>query len=295
MLCNHLGIRCAKRIGYNVRMFGKFFDRVWHQRLKRPYHLSRAIDAGSGNPPIVLLHGIGRTGETWQHVQNLLGGKHRIIAFDLLGFGASPKPNWINYTADDHVTALAASIKRLKLDEPTIVVGHSMGCLVAVRLARQYPELVKHLVLYEMPLYSGLPDKRIYRLRTDLYLRFYKRITKYQPNFSAENARLAQRLAKRIAGFEVSEQTWQPFIKSLENTIMRQSTAEDIKHVEVPVDVIYGTRDTLVIRGKPEKFFGKDTNIKAYNIKERHVITLKASKFISERIEAAQQIDKQYP
>jgi pimeloyl-ACP methyl ester carboxylesterase len=275
-------------------MASKIIDRFWHKSLKRPYQLKRALDAGSGDP-VMLLHGIGRTGDTWQHVVELIGHNHRIVAFDLLGFGASPKPDWINYSTDDHVKAVAASIKKLKLDKPVILVGHSMGCLVAVRLARQYPELVKHLVLYEMPLYDGLPDKRIYRLRTDLYYRFYKRVTRYQPSFNAENMRLAQRLAKRIIGFEVDEQTWQPFIKSLEHTIMLQTAAEDIKQIRIPMDVIYGKRDMLVIRGKPQKFFGDDSgHITAHTIRERHVISTKAAQFIAERIEASGEIDKQY-
>ena len=271
------------------------FDTIWHKRLGRPYQLTRALDTGEGQPAVIFLHGIGRTGDTWEHVVEHIGHKHRIVAFDLLGFGNSPKPDWMAYSTDDHVKAVVASIKKLKTGQPVIVVGHSMGCLVAVRIAREYPELVKHLVLYEMPLYEGLPEKRVYRLRTDLYFRFYKRITKYQPSFTAENMRLAQRLAKRIVGFEVDERTWQPFIKSLENTIMRQTAADDIKQIKIPIDVIYGTRDMLVIRGKPQKFFGKDSgHITAHKIKERHVISPKASAFIAERIEAANSIDAQY-
>lgn len=260
-------------------------NRFWHKTLRRPYQLHKAIDEGKGDP-IVLLHGIGRTGDTWEHVVELLGHKHRIVAFDLLGFGASPKPDWMNYSTDDHVKAVIASIEKLK-QKPVTLVGHSMGCLVAVRLARLRPDLVKHLVLYEMPLYEGLPNRRIYRLRTDLYYRLYRRIMKFEPTSQAQKVQLAQRLAKRVAGFEVDEQTWQPFMKSLENTIMKQTAAEDIKQIDIPIDVIYGRFDMLVIRGKPQKFFGEDSgHITAHTIRESHVISAKASQFIVERIEA---------
>jgi len=269
-------------------------DKFWHKRLGRPYQLRRALDEGQGDP-IVLLHGIGKTGEIWQHVVELLKDKHRIVAFDLLGFGGSPKPDWNTYSTDEHVKTVIASIEKLKLGQPVLLVGHSMGCLVAVRLARLRPDLVKHLVLYEMPLYEGLPNKRIYRLRTDLYYRFYNRALKFQPGFTSENMRLTQRIAKKVTGFEVNEDTWQPFIKSLEHTIMKQTAAEDIKHIRIPMDVIYGTRDTLVIRGKPQKFFGKDSDhITAHTIRERHVISTKASQFIVDRIEAANQIDVEF-
>jgi pimeloyl-ACP methyl ester carboxylesterase len=262
-------------------------DKLWHKLLRRPYRLANAFDVGAGTP-IVLLHGIGRTGQVWQHVMELLAPLPlRVVALDLLGFGGSPKPTWPKYDIDDHARAVIASIKAQKLGQPAILVGHSMGCLVAVRVARLRPDLVRHLVLYEMPLYEGLPEKRVYRLRTDLYFRFYRRVMKYQPVFNAANARLADRLAQKVAGLEVTEDTWLPFIRSLENTIMKQTTAQDIKKLDMAADVIYGSFDMLVIRGKPQLFFGKDTKINAYTIRARHVISVKASRFIVERIKVA--------
>ncbi|HET7060155.1 MAG TPA: alpha/beta hydrolase [Candidatus Saccharimonadales bacterium] len=263
------------------------FDVLWHRALKRPYHLAKPLDVGSGQP-VVLLHGIGRTGQTWQHVTELLAARpYRLVAFDLLGFGASPKPDWPAYDIDDHVRAVIASIDKLRLDRPAVLVGHSMGCLVAVRLARLRPDLVRHLVLYEMPLYEGLPEKRRYRAQLAIYNRLYSRILRFQPSFDPVNARLAERLARRITGFEVDQDTWQPFVKSLEHTIMRQTAADDIKHVGVPMDVIYGTYDMLVIRGKAKRIFGEDSPVTAHKIRERHVISAKASRFIVGRILAA--------
>lgn len=246
------------------------------------------MDEGVG-PPIVLLHGIGRSGRVWLLVvELLLPLGRRLVAFDLLGFGASPRPAWSNYSADDHARAVIASITRLRFGEPVVVVGHSMGCLVAVRVARLRPDLVRHLVLYEMPLYEGLPEKRRYRLRTNLYLRLYARLVRFQPTLTAENARLLQRTAIRIVGFEVTPESWQPFVRSLENTIMNQTTAADIAELDIPMDVIYGAFDMLVIRGKPQQFFGDASDrITAHTIRARHMISVKASRFIVERIEAA--------
>jgi pimeloyl-ACP methyl ester carboxylesterase len=263
-------------------------DRLWHQWLGRPYQLAKPVDAGAG-PPVILLHGIGRTGQVWQHVVYLLQARgRRLIAFDLLGFGASPKPRWPRYDSDDHARAVIISIERLRLGEPAVLVGHSMGCLVAVRVARLRPDLVRHLVLYEMPLYEGLPEKRRYRLRTNLYLKFYQWVIRQQPTFDMATARLAERLAPKIAGLELTEATWQPFIRSLEHTIMHQTAAEDIQQLDVAMDVIYGSWDMLVIRGKPQQFFGSDKeHILAHTVRASHVISMKASQFIVERIEAA--------
>lgn len=262
-------------------------EKFWHGVLKRPYRLARVIDEGQGDP-VVLLHGIGRTGQVWSHVvEGLRALDRRVVAYDLLGFGQSPKPEIINYSIDDHARAVIAGLTRLKPEQPLVLVGHSMGCLIAVRVARLRPDLVRHLVLYEMPLYEGLPQKRHYRLRTDLYFKFYNWVLQYQPSFQAGDRRL-KRLAQRIAGFEVTPDSWQPFVKSLEHTIMRQTTADDIKHLAMPMDVIYGRLDMLVIRGKPQEVFGEDNNnVTAHTIRARHVISPKASAFIVARTAAA--------
>jgi pimeloyl-ACP methyl ester carboxylesterase len=265
----------------------KMIDKFWHRTLKRPYHLARVVDEGEGSA-IILLHGLGRSSQGWKYL--IAGLQHRgvrVVAFDLLGFGASPKPDWPDYNVDDHAKAVIASIKKLKLNEPAIVVGHSMGCLVAIRAARLRPDLVRHLVLYEMPLYEGLPQKRRYRLRTNIYFRLYQRIASIQPITEAA-APAIQRLTRRIAGFDMTEESWLPFTRSLQNTIMKQTAAEDIKHLLMPMDVIYGKFDMLVIRGQPRDFFGDDSeHITAHTIKVRHMISRSASGFILERIEAA--------
>lgn len=261
----------------------------WHGWLRRPYYLSKVVDRGSGSP-IILLHGIGRTADVWQHLVPLLDVQHlRTTAFDLLGFGASPKPN-VRYDVDDHARAVIASINKLHLGEPVVLVGHSMGCLVAVRVARLRPDLVRHLVLYEMPIYEGLPESRRYRVRVQLYYRFYQWVINYNPSFDAETARRAERLARKIIGFEVTAETWRPFIRSLGNTIMTQTAPQDIKHLKMPMDVIYGSYDMLVIRGKKQHVFGSDSHLVTHHtIRARHTISIKASKFIAARIIAALQ------
>ncbi len=273
---------------YTKGMSLDVFDRFWHQTLRRPYNLAKPLDSGRGQT-VILLHGIGRTGQTWQRVvEGLAPAPCRLVAFDLLGFGASPKPKWLDYNVDDHAQAVIAAIKRLQADQLVVLVGHSMGCLVAVRIARLRPDLVKHLVLYQMPLIEGLPEKRRYRLQLNLYARLSKHILGYQPTFNPKTARLTERLAQKIAGFEVTKATWQPFVKSLEHTIMQQTAADDIKRIAIPMEVIYGTYDMLVIRGKPQQIFGEAAHkVTAHTIRERHVISKRASRFLVERIIAA--------
>jgi pimeloyl-ACP methyl ester carboxylesterase len=271
-----------------VFMRSKLFDRIWHKTLARPYRLSKRVDIGSG-PLVVLLHGVGNTGMVWQHlVEELQDLPIRVVAFDLLGFGSSPKPIWPEYNVDDHVRSVVSSIERLRPVGPIILVGHSMGCLVAVRLAKTRPDLVKHLVLYEMPLLKGLPNKRYYRLRLNFYYKLNKWIQDYEPSFNGQHAKLSERLVNKFFGFNVDRDSWQPFIKSLKNTIFEQSTPEDIPQLVMPMDVIYGSYDMLVIRGTVQHVFGSETDqLHVHTVRVGHRITRKASKLLRKRIIAA--------
>lgn len=269
----------------------EWLDKLWHRTFRRPYHLAKRVDRGNG-PLVILLHGIARTGAVWQYlVDDLEQQPVRVVVFDLLGFGNSPKPTWLNYGIDDHVQAVITSIERLHPEQPVVVVGHSMGCLIAVRLARTRPDLVRHLVLYEMPLYRGLPNKRVYRLRLNFYFRLYNWIMQYQPTFQDRNAKLAERIARKFFGLEISRTSWLPFVKSLQHTILDQTTPQDIPALSTPMDVIYGSYDMLVIRGVVSYVIGdhhKQASI--HTVRAGHRITRKASQFLVSRIMASLQL-----
>ena len=265
-------------------------DELWHRRLKQPYRLAKTHDQGTGSG-VVLLHGIGRSGQVWQAVCDLMTDNSppcRVIAYDLLGFGRSPKPQWMSYSVDDHANAVITEIKRLHGSLPVVLVGHSMGCLVAVRVASLRPDLVKHLVLYEMPLYEGLPDKWRYKARINTYYQFYDWIIKQNPTFDDTDKRFKQRIMTRIVGSELTRESWRPFVKSLKNTIMVQSTAHDLPLLTMPADIIYGNRDMFVIKGTVQKTLGLDSKmVTLHTISERHVLSLQASNFVSLRVKAA--------
>src|SRR5262245_6609072 len=59
----------------------------------------RAVVAGRGAPTLVLIHGFGDHLMTWRAIVDRLATRHRVIAFDLPGFGVSEKPD-AKYTLD---------------------------------------------------------------------------------------------------------------------------------------------------------------------------------------------------
>ncbi len=108
-------------------------------------------EAGRGNArEIVLVHGIGQEAarDYRDHVAWLQRSFH-VVAVDLPGFGASDKANAL-YSPGNYARVLKHVAGRF-LRGPFVLVGHSMGAVVALRYAAMYPDDVPRLVVIDAP------------------------------------------------------------------------------------------------------------------------------------------------
>ncbi|HET9631909.1 MAG TPA: alpha/beta fold hydrolase [Terrabacter sp.] len=102
-------------------------------------------------PPALLLHATGETSADWAPVAEGLATDRLVVAVDLRGHGSSPWPGSYALTAlTDDVEAVAADLATT-YGRPVDLVGHSLGGLVACLLASRRPELVRRLVLEDVP------------------------------------------------------------------------------------------------------------------------------------------------
>lgn len=101
-------------------------------------------DHGHG-PVLILVHGMYGDFTDWEPILEPLSENHRVIAFDLPGFGASSKPH-VDYTGEFFVATLLALLQELGITKATFV-GNSLGGIVCMLFALQHPERVKNLVL----------------------------------------------------------------------------------------------------------------------------------------------------
>jgi pimeloyl-ACP methyl ester carboxylesterase len=107
---------------------------------------------GTSGSPIVFLHGLAASGSSWGAAYDRLAGAHRLVFPDLLGFGRSPRPR-SGYGPDDHANAVAKCLHEIgAVDEPALLVGHSLGSLIALRMAAIHPELVAGVVGFGPPI-----------------------------------------------------------------------------------------------------------------------------------------------
>lgn len=103
----------------------------------------------SALPPLILLHGFGVSLEHWRGNIGALSEETSVYALDLLGFGGSRKADtaYSTYLWAEQVYEFWRQI----IGVPVVVVGNSIGALVAMTLAYQYPEMATGLVMLSLP------------------------------------------------------------------------------------------------------------------------------------------------
>lgn len=109
-------------------------------------------DADDARVPVVFLHGVFDSAQCWSGVIAAVPGM-RAYALDTRGHGATPL-----YDGDLRIPTLAEDVAGFIAGlgaGPAILVGHSMGGLIAYETATRHPELVRALMLVDAPLDVG--------------------------------------------------------------------------------------------------------------------------------------------
>jgi pimeloyl-ACP methyl ester carboxylesterase len=101
-------------------------------------------ETGEGEA-LTLLHGISSCAASWHKQFSGVAGC-RLLAWDMPGYGDSPPLAAALPMAADYADALATMLERAGV-EKTVLLGHSLGALVACAFAAVYPKRVKRLVL----------------------------------------------------------------------------------------------------------------------------------------------------
>ncbi len=103
------------------------------------------LEAGEG-PALVLLHGVGSSARSWRSQLETLSPRHRVIAWNAPGYGASSHVAQDKPCTDDYADALLALVDTLGLARLHLV-GHSLGALIAGRFAARHPDRLATLQL----------------------------------------------------------------------------------------------------------------------------------------------------
>ena len=108
-----------------------------------------ALGSMGHGPAVVLVHGLGSGAEHWLPVARNLSRDHRVVFVELPGHGIADMPGAL--TLDGAAAGLDRAIAE-QCDQPVVLVGHSVGGLVAMAEALRSPSRVRALVLVETAL-----------------------------------------------------------------------------------------------------------------------------------------------
>src|SRR3954447_14379381 len=104
------------------------------------------VEIGDGDPPIVFVHGLAGSWQNWlENMPHFAAAGHRVVAFDLPGFGASDLPGE-KISIPGYGRIVDTLLDQLGLG-PSVLVGNSMGGFIAAEVAIQFPARVERLVL----------------------------------------------------------------------------------------------------------------------------------------------------
>ncbi|RXM53586.1 MULTISPECIES: alpha/beta fold hydrolase [unclassified Chryseobacterium] len=204
---------------------------------------------------VLLLHGKNFNGAYWERTAKDLSEKgFRVIIPDQIGFGKSSKPHSYQFSFSQLAENTKAVLDELGIDK-TIVLGHSMGGMVATRFTLLYPEKVQKLIL-ENPI--GLEDYKTFAAYQNIDQAYQSELKNtaetyknYQLKFYYDNKwkEEYQPWLDLIAGWTLHKDypqvAWDAALTS--DMIYNQPVCYEFKNIKVPTLLIIGTRDRTAI------------------------------------------------
>ena len=227
---------------------------IKYDLLGRPLELKKTHDFCFCKEPemtVVFLHGIASDSSTFYNALKYLEGtrsleKVRFVTFDLLGSGRSYKSKKIEYNYTQQVRALENSIKKLNVTTPLIIVGHSLGCLIAVRYANIHRRTVAKLILVSPPMFTpkDLDDPR-----------FSEAMDGFRKAVSAKNPAILNDKA---------------FNDSIEKIVKNRKNYQVLAELPVPTVLIYGDQDEIIASYNIPRIMKENSNLSVIKTIGRH-------------------------
>lgn len=200
----------------------------------------------------VLLHGKNFCGATWEStIEALTGAGFRVIAPDQIGFCASSKPRGYQFSFQQLAANTHALLQSLQIARPT-VIGHSIGGMLSLRYALQYPQDVEQLVVVN-PI--GLEDWQAlgvpYASVDTLYqgelktsfesIKAYQQRFYYHGNWTPAYGRWVSMLAGLYTGPGRETFAWNQ--AQTTEMMFTQPVVHELDRLRVPTTLIIGQKD----------------------------------------------------
>ncbi|MDR7067843.1 pimeloyl-ACP methyl ester carboxylesterase [Pseudoxanthomonas japonensis] len=205
---------------------------------------------------VVLLHGKNFCAATWESaIEALAGAGFRVVVPDQIGFCKSSKPQRYQYSFGQLAANTRALLARLDIDR-AVIVGHSMGGMLATRYALQYPASTERMVLVN-PIgledwkAEGVPWRSIdawyeRELKTSFdSIRDYQRTVYYSGDWKPAYEQWVGMLGGMYAGDGREAVAWSQALTS--DMVFNQPVVYEFPRIAVPTTLFIGQKDRTAI------------------------------------------------
>jgi 3-oxoadipate enol-lactonase len=214
-------------------------------------------DHGTGTIPILFVHGFPLNKSIWREQMDELQKHHRVISYDIRGFGGSGSSDAeenMSLYADD----LIALLDHLKIDK-VIACGISMGGYILLNAIMRYPKRFRALVLSDTQCIADsftMRDRRfatIANIKQNGTAEFTEDFIKNSLSKSGQsNPELVQRLRKTI-----TEASPDSIIRALNAMRKREEMCFYLNKISVPVLILCGKEDNVTPLAQSEYLYNK--------------------------------------
>lgn len=187
-----------------------------------------------GAPALLFLHGWRSQGSVWATLMRYLTvGQKNVFTLDLPGFGSSPAPQ-TSWQLKDYAAVVSDFVAKLNVTE-VILIGHSFGGRIALKIAAEHPPWLKKLVLI------GVPGIKQNTARTTMLAAVAKVA---RPIFKIKKL---QNLRKKIYEFiGASDYVETPELRRIFLNIINEDLQPLLSTITTPTLLVWGANDAEV-------------------------------------------------
>jgi pimeloyl-ACP methyl ester carboxylesterase len=209
--------------------------------------------------PVLILHGGNQSAHSWDLVSLNLCGEWSVYALDQRGHGDSEWSRGAHYDVPELMRDAEVFIRTV-IGQPCIVIGHSMGGLVACSLALHAPELIRQLVMVDIGPEVNDEGRKLIRdfvgrnVEFDDMNEFLDRVVAYDPYRSREHIErtLKYNLIRRADGKYVPKADRRRFHAS--GSMPSIPDLDAVRSIRCPVLIVRGETSSVLLRGAAERF-----------------------------------------
>lgn len=216
------------------------------------------VDVGKGSACLVFVHGFASYLPVWSKNIQSLQKYYRCIALDLPGHGLSSREASYPYTISFYADTIQKCLQSLDLEQ-VVLVGHSMGGQISIKLALDYPALFSHLVLVAPAGFETftLSEKLLLKqftmpgiFNTSQYLKWVLNLKNYFHELNENEYIKLKEFSRDFYSMKDNPNLPVVLYRSV-GGMMDEPVFDDLHKLTKPTLVCFGKEDKLI----PNKFF----------------------------------------